>query len=389
MSYKSLGSHPRHSKNRIVENVLVLQGGGSLGAFACGIFKALVKENVKINIVAGTSIGAINAAIIAGSKSDHPEIDLENFWIELSESTCDIIPDTFSLYYNSNKRVYDYKKIPSASINAAVFGVPKMFLPRWNPVNMATDNDYFSPRNWTHIYDHSSLGKTLEKYIDYEKLSPDANKKSSNSTIRLIATAVNVLTAEPLVFDSNKIQIYAKHLLSSCGYPNYGFPWIEIEDGLYAWDGSLLSNTPVREVIDASPRNDKHIFIVENYPKEIDKLPSNMTEVFDRSKDIMFCDKTKHSIQMSKLVTRQIQLIEKLYDYFEKSDKTALLDSIEQEKIKKEYNNLVNNYGAEIHSVIRITRSRIESPNTSKNADFSKKTIKEMILQGEKKCCKV
>jgi NTE family protein len=88
---------------------------------------------------------------------------------------------------------------------------------------------------------------------------------------------------------------------------------------------------------------------------------------------------------MSKIITRQIQLIEKLYDFFEKSDKTALADSAEQEKIKKEYNNLVSNHGAEIHSVTRITRNRLGTPNISKNADFSIRTIKDLISQGERK----
>lgn len=386
MGYISFDSHPRHKNNRVVENVLVLQGGGSLGAFSCGVLKALVKENVKINISAGTSIGAINAAIIAGSKNDHPEIDLENFWMELAESNYEIMPDAFSFSYDFQKLAFDYKKVPSASANAAMFGVPKMFLPRWNPIYMFQDKDYFAPRNWTYFYDHTPLIRTLEKYIDYEKLSPDANKKAtSDSDIRLIVTAVNVLTAEPLIFDSSKMQINAKHLLSSSGYPNYGFPWTEVEEGVFAWDGSLLSNTPVREVITSSPRNDKHIFIVENYPREIDNLPSNMTEVFDRAKDIMFCDKTKHSLKMSKIMTRQIQLMEKLYDYFEKSDKTGSMDLAEQENIRKEYVKLVHNHGAEIHSVTRITRNRLESPNTSKNADFSIKTIKELISQGERK----
>ena len=87
MSYKiDEQSHPRHKKSRNIENILVLQGEGSLGAFACGVFKALVKKNMRIDIAAGTSIGAVNAAIIVGSKSDHPEEDLEDFWIELAES---------------------------------------------------------------------------------------------------------------------------------------------------------------------------------------------------------------------------------------------------------------------------------------------------------------
>ena len=75
------------SKKRPRENVLVLQGGGSLGAFACGVYKILYKKNIKFDIVGGTSIGGINGAIIAGSKNDNPVKDLEDFWMELAEST--------------------------------------------------------------------------------------------------------------------------------------------------------------------------------------------------------------------------------------------------------------------------------------------------------------
>src|SRR5688500_7731596 len=82
---------PSIDKSKTIENVLILQGGGSLGAFGCGVFKALAKRNIKINIIAGTSIGAVNAAIIAGSKNDDtPEQLLEQFWLELSKSFVDL-----------------------------------------------------------------------------------------------------------------------------------------------------------------------------------------------------------------------------------------------------------------------------------------------------------
>jgi predicted acylesterase/phospholipase RssA len=70
-----------------IENVLILQGGGSLGAFGCGVFKALANSKLKIDIIAGTSIGGLNASIIAGSKEDHPEKALEQFWLELAEGS--------------------------------------------------------------------------------------------------------------------------------------------------------------------------------------------------------------------------------------------------------------------------------------------------------------
>ncbi|MDN5869044.1 MAG: patatin-like phospholipase family protein [Candidatus Nitrosocosmicus sp.] len=279
----------------------------------------MTEENIKIDIVAGTSIGGINAAIIAGSKGGRtPEISLEEFWYEISESSFDIIPETSAFVYDSTKRAFSYEHIPSASNNAAFFGVPKMFVPRWDLSNMFKDGDYFNPGTWTYIYDHSPLRKTLDKYVDYNKLFLNKDIYKSTTLVRLIITAVNVLTAEPLTFDSWKLPIKPSHLLATSAYPVYGFPWIEVDKGVYAWDGSLLSNTPVREVIAASPRNDKHIFIVENYPRIIDRLSSNMVEVLDRAKDIIFSDKTKHNIKMAKLVTRQIQLIEQLYDFLYK-----------------------------------------------------------------------
>ena len=364
-----------------------MQGGGSLGAFACGVFKGLVKRNVRIDIAAGTSIGAINAAIIVGSKSDHPENDLEDFWLELAENNPSIIPDIFLIDYDRNTKSYVPKEISSASANAPVFGIPKMFIPRWLKLeDMFKEKEhFFNPRSWTHLYDHSPLAKTLDKYIDYKKLNLAPTQEELPEVLRLIITAVNVMTARPLIFDNTKMEIKAKHIVASAGYPLYGFPWIEVEDDVYAWDGSLLSNTPIREVIYSSPRDDKNIFIVENYPQKIDRLPSNMVEVESRARDILFCDKDMDDIKMSRLITRQIQLIERLYDVFEKFEQQSGLKPHEIANLKSEYNTLVQKYGAKILSVTRIIRSEIESPTILKNANFSPKAVKELIAQGERK----
>ncbi|MGH9950958.1 MAG: patatin-like phospholipase family protein, partial [Nitrososphaeraceae archaeon] len=393
-----------------------------------GVYKSLVKKKIKIDIAAGTSIGAVNAAIIVGSKNDHPEKDLENFWIEIAESNRHIIPDLYIADYDNQAKKYTTKKISAASANAAVFGVPKMFIPRWWPWSAGNywneisesrrngsssnndmqstffSNPYFDPRSWTYLYDHSPLEKTLNKYIDYKKLNLAATKEESPEVLRLIITAVDVLTARPLIFDNTKMEIKAKHILASSGYPIYGFPWIKIDDeydaskngdnaiadGIYAWDGSLLSNTPVREVLNVSPRNDKNIFIVENYPRKVHRLPSNMAEVESRAKDILFSDKNMETIRMSRLITRQIQLIKRLYNIFE-TDKLvdkSKIDSNEVREIESEYNKLIENYGAQILSVVRIVRSETESPTILQNADFSPSTVKELISQGEQRTIK-
>ena len=376
-----------------VENVLVLQGGGSLGAFACGVFKAFAKRNIKFDIIAGTSIGGINGAIAAGSKSDKPEKDLEDFWLDIARSSYNIIPDTFTFDYQNYRA--KLKRSPAGSLNATFFGVPRFFAPRWfnldfSNLNSSQMQEYVQPPwKWTYIYDNSVLKKTLEKYIDFKKLSPKGQQNNhsnsnSNDNTRLIITAVDVLTAEPLIFDSYKKDIEMKHLLATIGYPQYGFPWVEVSDGTFAWDGSLLSNTPIREVMAASPSKNKNIFVVENYRKKIEKLPVNLSEVMSRAKDIMFSDKTQSLEKMSRLISRQVNLIETLYDIFQESDQSKT-DKDKIDYITKEHSILVEKYGAKILKLNRITRTIPAAPYFLQNADFSVDTIKELIRQGETK----
>ncbi|HSF00354.1 MAG TPA: patatin-like phospholipase family protein, partial [Nitrososphaeraceae archaeon] len=350
----------QHAHKKDIENVLILQGGGSLGAFACGVFKAFAKKDIKFDIISGTSIGAINGAIAAGSKNDNPVKDLEDFWIELAESNHNVIPDMFSFDYDDQTHQMNFKRSSSASLNATIFGVPKFFVPRWFNWNVFQYNNSHDfnilPSQWTYIYDNTPLEKTLEKYIDFKKLSPNVklnniNTKNdnddSNNIPRLIITAVDVLSAEPIIFDSYNTQIQMKHLLATIGYPQYGFPWIEVNDGIYAWDGALLSNTPIREVMVASPSKDKNIFVVENYPKKIYSLPSNMSEVQSRAKDIMFTDKDQSLKKMSRLITRHINLIETLYDIFKEYDHSKIDKDI-IDYVEKEHKLLVEKFGAKI-----------------------------------------
>ena len=383
-----------------VENVLILQGGGSLGAFGCGVFKALANNNIKINIIAGTSIGGLNASIIAGSKEDHPEKALEQFWLELAEGSANLnYPFTEWLAGYPISTITPTSSTPPMPTNdhsalthilqtkstmsfyvSAIYGNKKIFIPRWNPKFVFTDQQYFTPNKWTYIYDHSPLVKTAEKYIDFNKLQPKGKPNS-----RLIITAVNVLTAEPLIFDSTKQKITSKHILAATGYPSYYFQWVEVEKGVYAWDGSLLSNTPLREVIDASPVNDKRVFLVENYPKKCDMLPDNLSEVQHRARDIMFSDKTLHSVKMSKAITYYLRLINDLYkmleDHFDSNKKE---DIKKFEKIRARYKKVSERYGAEIKGVHYITRSE-PFPSLYENADFSVDTVKASIKDGELK----
>ena len=417
---RTVSSSSSAYKNNKLENVLVLQGGGSLGSFGCGVFKALANNNIRLDIVAGTSIGGINAAIIAGSKDEkHPEQMLEQFWLELSQSFVDLDKVTlpspsrslpkfvedmlvssgcyYYYFYNlptysssDQQRNYFFKTMSAnehaikmrqlkSFYSSAIFGNDKMFKPRWEEENILTDPEYFVPQKWTYMYDLSPLAKTLEKYIDYDRLKPNGN-----SNIRLILTAVNVLTAEPLTFDSFKQQITSKHILATSAYPLYNFPWVEIEDGVYAWDGGLLSNTPLREVIDASPVNDKRIGIVENYPKNINALPKNLPEVYHRARDIIFSDKTENNVTMSKVITRYLTYIDELYQLLENNIAKINVSPQHLKKIRRKYKKYKQERGAEIKDIIYITRDE-PYPHMYENADFSPETIKDSIKEGEAK----
>ena len=376
-----------------IENVLILQGGGSLGAFGCGVYKALANSHVKIDIIAGTSIGGVNASIIAGSKEDHPESALEQFWLELAEGSNANLNSPFLEWLtgypiptpalismtDQSSHISQAKSLMSFH-SSAIYGNNKIFVPRWRPEFAFTDPQYFTPNKWTYLYDHSPLVKTVEKYIDFNKLQP-----AGKPNVRLIITAVDVLTAEPLIFDSAKQQITPKHILAATGYPTYYFRWVEVEKGVYAWDGSLLSNTPLREVIDASPVKDKRVFLVENYPKKCDTLPDNLQQVQHRARDIMFSDKTLHNIQMSKAITYYLKLIDDLYMMLE--DHFSSVKKEDKEKFKKiraRYKKVSEEHGAEIKGVYYITRAE-SFPSLHENADFSLDMIKASIKDGELK----
>ncbi|MGI0012466.1 MAG: patatin-like phospholipase family protein [Nitrososphaera sp.] len=362
-----------------IENVLILQGGGSLGAFGCGVFKALAKNNIKIDIIAGTSIGGVNASIIAGSKDRHPEETLEQFWLELAETSINLDSPFGASLIGENLSGMTGNQSMLSFYHSAAYGNSKLFVPRWNPEYMSKDPLYFKPAKWTYLYDHSRLAKTLEKYVDYDKLRPGGNPNA-----RLIVSAVNVLTAEPLTFDSSRQQITPKHILATSGYPLYYLPWVEIEEGLYAWDGSLLSNTPLREVIDAAPVTDKRVFLVENYPKKIDRLPESLPEVIHRARDIVFSDKTMHNVQMSKVITYYLRFIEDLYRIVDKHADLSKVDKSELASIRKKYKRISEEHGAEIKSISHITRDE-PTPHLYENADFSVNAIKNSIREGEVK----
>lgn len=352
----------RHVQKLQYETVLVMQGGGSLGAYECGVYKALSKHGIKFDIVAGTSIGAVNAAIVAGSKSNHPDQDLENFWIEVAETvTASVIPSSLrpmmSWWY------------------AAFYGNSKVFSPVWHamfdPYNTSSAD---LASGWPpHLYDIAVLKKTLERYVDFSRLN-------ESNVPRLIVTSTNIQDSEPVIFDTAKTNIDADHVVACAGYPFYGIGWTE-KDGRFLWDGALLSNTPLREVIDSSPKRDKKVYIVNLFPHFQEELPRNLVEIWHRARDIMHTDKTDNNVKMSKVISKYLLLMREMHDIIS----NAQLDEELHERFKKlepEYHKVADARGAIIDEITKIERSE-DAPFLFEDADFSLATIKKLIKQGE------
>jgi NTE family protein len=348
----------RHSQKIEPETVLVMQGGGSLGAYECGVFKALSKHGIKFDIIAGTSIGAVNAGIVAGSKSGHPEKDLEAFWLDVAETiTPSLMPD--------------YLRAFMSSLYGAFYGNPRIFSPIWS---MAANTNIGSlSYQWPYLYDLLVLKKTLQNYVDFSKLD-------SKNTPRLIVTSTDVKNSEAVIFDSLTTSIDADHLIACAGYPFYGIKWTE-KDGKYLWDGALLSNTPLREVIDSSPKRDKKVYIVNLFPHHQEELPENLLDIWHRARDIMHTDKTDSNVRMSKVISKYLLMLREMHDIISNAQ---LNEDLHQRftKLEPEYHKIADARGAIIDEITRIERTE-HTHYLFEDADFSLATIKKLIKQGE------
>jgi NTE family protein len=326
----------RHVQKIEYETVLVMQGGGSLGAYECGVYKTLAKHEIKFDIIAGTSIGAINAAIIVGSKNDdEPAKLLEDFWLDIAEKiTPSVLPD------NLRCRI--------SSMYAATWGNSEAFEPLWFTISNPYGN-FLSYYNRPYLYSTRPLKKSLSKYIDFTKLNNIANRP------RLIITSTDMQKSESVTFDSKFTSIDADHIIACAGFPFYGIAWTQ-KDGKYLWDGSLQSNTPLREVIDASPKHDKTVYIVNLFPQIQKELPENMFDSWHRARDIMQTDKINHNIKMSKVISRYLTLLRQMHDIIS----NVQLDEKMKEsfrEIEKEYHKLADERGAIIKKITRIERT--------------------------------
>lgn len=326
------------------QTALILQGGGALGAFECGVVKALEEEEIFADIVAGVSIGAFNGAIIASNPRRATQA-LEAFWDELAVSDV-------TLPVPGDNRA-------AAVMQAMTFGVPKFFRPRWmQPFCPFSE----LPVNWTSFYDTSPIKTLLARYIDFPTLK--------SSPVRLLISAVNVTTGELEIFDSYVDDLTPDHILASGSLPP-AFPWTQL-DGKAYWDGGIISNSPLDLVIDRCGPDGKRVFIVDLFSRR-SPLPSNMMEVLVRRDEIVYSERVRSDLRHREMVGAYRKLIDRILPH---------LGPDEASKIKylPEYIQLMGD-GAPM-SITRIVREGPSGQPASLDYDFSASTIRRRQAEG-------
>jgi NTE family protein len=329
------------------KTVLVLQGGGALGAYQAGVYSALEKHEVAPDWVVGTSIGAINAAIIAGNPRAKRIEKLEGFWATVSTD-----PDLSSGFPFLG--LADWFKPWAASsrnFNTLVNGVPGFFRPR---ANRLWDLDQQVPTGQASFYDTSPLETTLNEFVDFNYLN--------EGHTRLTVSAVNGATAELTLFENKPgTTITAKHIMASGALPP-GFAPVEINQQFY-WDGGIYSNTPLDIVLDSEQSGDLLCFMVDLWdPTE--SLPTSLAATMTRLKDVQFASRSNERIEDHKKVLALRLAIQALAQHIPTNKRN-----------NPEIKNLLNQALAPKVNIVRLIMKALPQDDQLKDIDFSPETI--------------
>ena len=320
--------------------VLVLQGGGALGAYQAGVYQALHEHGIEPDWVIGTSIGAINASLIAGNAPADRLPRLQEFWRRINRGFI------------------------AESVHQLPFGGPMIA----NAITVAMGvNGFFRPNPWSWAGLHQPLGaeeagfystqelaQTLTELIDFNRLSSGAP--------RVTVGAANVSTGEMRYFDSSTSGLTIKHVMASGALPP-AFPAVRIDGQLY-WDGGILSNTPVEAVFDDIPRRNSLVFAVHIWNPSGEE-PDTLWKVFSRQKDLQYASRAKTHIRRQMQLHRLRHVIAELAKRLSEEDRQ---------------NNLVREmtaYGCltRMH-VVRLLAPPFVGDDHAKDIDFSTATVR-------------
>jgi NTE family protein len=331
--------------------VLLLQGGGALGAYQGGVYEALAEHGVAPSWVAGISIGAINSAIIAGNQPSERVAKLRDFWETVSAS-----PSGWSVWgplwdsVYANAAGHAVANQLSAS-GVMVNGVPGFFTPRF-PAAPFQPSGTAAATSW---YDTASLRPTLERLIDFDRINA--------RQVRLSVGAVNVRSGNFAYFDNASERIGPEHVMASGALPP-AFPAVEI-DGEFYWDGGMVSNTPLDWVLSARSDLDTLVLQVDLWSAR-GALPLDLTEVAVRMKEIQFSSRTRAATD----AFSHAQTLRRTFN--------ALLAKLPPElAASPEARLLARESEAAVYNIVQLIYRSATYEGQSKDYEFSRKTMEE------------
>jgi NTE family protein len=315
--------------------VLVLQGGGALGAYQVGVYEALHEAGIEPDWVIGTSIGAINGAIITGNPPSRRCERLHAFWTSVEQRAGDGLPDIIPGLGNL-----------FANLMTVAQGVPTFFSP--NPVAWLWQHSPLGVEGAAY-YTTAPLRDTLTELVDFQYI----NAKH----MRLTVGAVNVNSGEMRYFDSRDEAICLEHVMASGALPP-AFPAVRV-DGEPYWDGGIYSNTPIEAVLDDKPRKDSVIFAVQMWNPE-GSDPETLWEVAERQKDIQYASRAKNHIARQKQIHHLRHIIREIAKHVpEKARESA------------EVKELASWGCGTMMQVARLSAPRLDGEDQLKDIDFT------------------
>jgi NTE family protein len=267
--------------------VLVLQGGGALGAYQVGVYQALHEAGIEPDWVIGTSIGAINASIIAGNQPAERMSRLQAFWQSVQHGPFQQALGSVPLWGAMASKWLTMSN-----------GIGSFFKP--NPLAFMGTHVPLSA-DGAGYYSTMPLQATLNELVDFDLVN--------RNTTRLTVGAANVRTSEMRYFDSREMPLDARHVMASGALPP-AFPAIRIDGDLY-WDGGILSNTPVEAIFDDYPRRNSLVFAVHIWNPD-GAEPETIWEVMNRQKDIQYSSRALTHIMRQKQLHRLRHVVSEL-----------------------------------------------------------------------------
>ncbi|MFM5886283.1 MAG: patatin-like phospholipase family protein [Novosphingobium sp.] len=334
----------REELAQLGQTVLVLQGGGALGAYQVGVYQALNEAGLEPDWVIGTSIGAINASLIAGNAKEHRMEALREFWQRVERSR--LFDSASGPWFN-----------PLRTMQTIVAGIPNFFAPQplafVNPhLPLGADNAGY--------YSTAPLRRTLEELVDFDRLNDGA--------MRTTVGAARVQTAEMVYFDSRDARLSVDHIMASGALPP-AFPAVRIDGELY-WDGGIVSNTPVEAVFDDEPRQNAVVFAVHLWNPH-GAEPDSIWQVMNRQKDVQYASRAATHIKRQRQLHRLRHVIQQIADKVP-ADAPYAADV-----------DALRSYGCEtrIH-VLRLLAPQLDAEDHTKDIDFSPRGISERWQAG-------